>query len=79
MSALTSQPAPGLQCRTAREPGGLFSRRTLGCGAAAQQGAEAQQNLGQASLNTTTVYVTTGAKRRMQAVRDFWVKRQAPG
>jgi site-specific recombinase XerD len=37
----------------------------------------AQQNLGHASLNTTTVYVTTEAKRRMQAVSDFWGKRRA--
>ena len=36
----------------------------------------AQQNLGHASLNTTTVYVTTEAKRRMQAVSDFWGKRR---
>lgn len=35
----------------------------------------AQQNLGHASLHTTTVYVTTEDKRRMQAVRDFWAKR----
>ena len=32
----------------------------------------AQQNLGHASLATTTVYVTTEAKRRMRAVEKFW-------
>ncbi len=32
----------------------------------------AQQNLGHASLVTTTVYVTTESKRRMRAVRAFW-------
>jgi len=32
----------------------------------------AQQNLGHASLATTTVYVTTEAKRRMKAVTAFW-------
>lgn len=32
----------------------------------------AQQNLGHASLATTTVYVTTESKRRMRAVRAFW-------
>ena len=32
----------------------------------------AQQNLGHASLATTTVYVTTESKRRMRAVRSFW-------
>lgn len=32
----------------------------------------AQQNLGHASLATTTVYVTTEIKRRMRAVRAFW-------
>jgi site-specific recombinase XerD len=35
----------------------------------------AQQNLGHASLATTTVYVTTEAKRRMKAVGAFWAKR----
>jgi site-specific recombinase XerD len=35
----------------------------------------AQQDLGQASLATTTVYVTTEAKRRMKAVGAFWAKR----
>ena len=34
-----------------------------------------QQNLGHVSLDTTTVYVTTEDKRRMQAMRDFWAKR----
>ena len=34
-----------------------------------------QQNLGHMSLDTTTVYVTTEDKRRMQAMRDFWAKR----
>ncbi len=32
----------------------------------------AQQNLGHASLATTTVYVTTESKRRMRAVNAFW-------
>jgi len=32
----------------------------------------AQQNLGHASLATTTVYVTTEKKRRMRAMQDFW-------
>ena len=32
----------------------------------------AQQNLGHASLATTTVYVTTESKRRMKAVERFW-------
>ena len=34
----------------------------------------AQQNLGHASLATTTVYVTTEKKRRMKAVESFWRK-----
>lgn len=34
----------------------------------------AQQNLGHASLATTTVYVTTEQRRRMQAVESFWQK-----
>ena len=34
----------------------------------------AQQNLGHASLATTTVYVTTEKRRRMQAVEAFWRK-----
>ena len=32
----------------------------------------AQQNLGHASLATTTVYVTTDNPRRMKAVEAFW-------
>ncbi len=32
----------------------------------------AQQNLGHASLATTTVYVTTECKRRMKAIEKFW-------
>lgn len=32
----------------------------------------AQQNLGHASLATTTVYVTTEKRRRMKAVEVFW-------
>ena len=32
----------------------------------------AQQNLGHASLVTTTVYVTTESRRRMKAVAGFW-------
>jgi site-specific recombinase XerD len=38
----------------------------------------ARQIVGHASLNTTSVYVTTEAKRRMQAVSEFWGKRRAP-
>ena len=34
----------------------------------------AQQNLGHASLATTTVYVTTEQRRRMKAVDAFWTK-----
>ena len=34
----------------------------------------AQQNLGHASLATTTVYVTTEKRRRMKAVESFWRK-----
>ena len=34
----------------------------------------AQQNLGHASLATTTVYVTTEKRRRMKAVEAFWQK-----
>ena len=34
----------------------------------------AQQNLGHASLATTTVYVTTEAKRRLRAVEKFWAR-----
>ena len=34
----------------------------------------AQQNLGHASLATTTVYVTTEKRRRMKAVEAFWKK-----
>ena len=32
----------------------------------------AQQNLGHASLATTTVYVTTEKKRRLKAMQGFW-------
>ena len=32
----------------------------------------AQQNLGHASLATTTVYVTTGQRRRMKAAKAYW-------
>ncbi len=32
----------------------------------------AQQNLGHASLATTTLYVTTEKRRRMKAVENFW-------
>jgi len=39
----------------------------------------AQQNLGHASLATTTVYVTTEQKRRMQAVDKFWAGRRRGG
>ena len=34
----------------------------------------AQQNLGHAWLATTTIYVTTEAKRRMRAMQRFWEK-----
>ena len=34
----------------------------------------AQQNLGHASLATTTVYVTTEKRRRMKAVEAFWAR-----
>ena len=34
----------------------------------------AQQNLGHASLATTTVYVTTESKRRLRAVEKFWAR-----
>ena len=34
----------------------------------------AQQNLGHAWLATSTIYVTTEAKRRMRAVQRFWQK-----
>ena len=32
----------------------------------------AQQNLGHASLETTTIYVTTEKRRRLKAVEAFW-------
>ena len=34
----------------------------------------AQQTLGHAWLATTTIYVTTEAKRRMRAAQRFWQK-----
>jgi len=34
----------------------------------------AQQDLGHASLATTTIYVTTEKRRRMKAVEAFWRK-----
>ena len=34
----------------------------------------AQQNLGHASLATTTIYVTTEKRRQMKAVEAFWRK-----
>ncbi|MDH4390382.1 MAG: site-specific integrase [Aquabacterium sp.] len=34
----------------------------------------AQQNLGHASLATTTAYVTTEKRRQMRAVESFWRK-----
>ena len=34
----------------------------------------AQQNLGHASLTTTTVCVTTEKRRRLKAVEAFWKK-----
>ena len=39
----------------------------------------AQQNLGHASLATTTVYVTTEKRRRMSAVEKFWGTGRAVG
>ncbi|MBA3588416.1 phage integrase family protein [Methylibium sp.] len=39
----------------------------------------AQQNLGHASLATTTVYVTTEKRRRMRAVETFWGTGRAVG
>jgi site-specific recombinase XerD len=36
----------------------------------------AQQNLGHASLATTTIYVTTEQKRRLKAVETVWAKRR---
>ena len=39
----------------------------------------AQQNLGHASLATTTVYVTTESKRRLRAVETFWGTDRAAG
>jgi site-specific recombinase XerD len=35
----------------------------------------AQQNLGHASLATTTAYVTTEAKLRLKASTAFWARR----
>lgn len=35
-----------------------------------------QQNLGHASLSTTTVYVTSESQRRMKAVKSFWAKKR---
>ena len=34
----------------------------------------ARQNLGHAWLATTTIYVTSEAKRRMRAAQRFWQK-----
>jgi integrase len=39
----------------------------------------AQQNRGHASLATTTVYVTTEARRRLKAVEKFWGVGRAAG
>jgi site-specific recombinase XerD len=39
----------------------------------------AQQNLGHASLATTTIYVTTEARRRLKAVEKFWGVGRAAG
>ena len=39
----------------------------------------AQQNLGHASLATTTVYVTTEKRRRMKAVEAFWKQEAGRG
>lgn len=36
-----------------------------------------QQNLGHASLSTTTVYVTSESQRRMKAVKSFWAKKRS--
>jgi integrase len=38
-----------------------------------------QQNLGHASLNTTTIYVTSEKRRRMKAQQQFWDKKVAGG
>ena len=34
-----------------------------------------QQNLGHASLDTTTIYTTSEERRRMKAVQAFWEKK----
>lgn len=40
-----------------------------------------QQNLGHASLDTTTIYTTTEERRRLKAVQEFWRKKvvSSPG
>jgi site-specific recombinase XerD len=38
-----------------------------------------QQNLGHASLNTTTIYVTSERRRRMKAQQAFWEKKGRTG
>ncbi len=47
--------------------------------AAGMQIEMAQQNLGHASLATTTVHVTTDRKRRLNAVEKFWKKGAGAG
>ncbi|HEX7635790.1 MAG TPA: phage integrase family protein [Noviherbaspirillum sp.] len=37
-----------------------------------------QQNLGHASLDTTTIYTTSEERRRMKAVQAFWEKKTKP-
>lgn len=37
-----------------------------------------QQNLGHASLDTTTIYTTSEERRRMKAVQAFWEKKAKP-
>lgn len=36
-----------------------------------------QQNMGHASLSTTTVYVTAESQRRMKAVKSFWASKRS--
>lgn len=38
-----------------------------------------QQNMGHASLNTTTIYVTSEDRRRMKAMQKFWEKKADNG
>ena len=52
----------------------MIIRSTWTIGARNSEADLAQQNLGHASLATTTVYVTTEKRRRMKAVEAFWRK-----